>query len=368
MAARRTDHSGGETNEELQSALEECFGVRVTRQQLESPTPALVTSVLHGVLRPLGLDEESLQTPLCLLTPEEAHIESAVPLLNNLALLQCVFKRVGIVDVGLSDLVDPKPLRTRRLLSALVNWFRKGKTHLEASATQAKLAACTARVNEIRASLASTADKPRAKTPELAEGSMTLEAYKTKIAAITADYQPLKTAFCTSTEALQRGKMELAEVEEALKEAQASVCMDPAAWKKKIAAQEEQLATCEQERDQLRSSVVALKEKVDQAPAIMEYLRATLDEVAELEELVAELEAAKQANAAAQEDRVKLERQYFAIEKKRKEASEEMERVEMEIEILRDMDAELEKRKQRNIEMRKRCEEMEAAYEKARLQ
>lgn len=64
---------------------------RDARQQLESPTPAPVTSVLHGVLRPLGLDEVAPQLPHSPLPPEEAHIEGAVPLMSNLALLQSVF-------------------------------------------------------------------------------------------------------------------------------------------------------------------------------------------------------------------------------------------------------------------------------------
>ncbi|XP_077533953.1 uncharacterized protein LOC144145955 [Haemaphysalis longicornis] len=56
---------------------------------------------------------------------EGAHIEGTVPSLNLLALMQSVFRHLGIEGVGLSNLVDPEPRRTRSLFLALVNsWPR----------------------------------------------------------------------------------------------------------------------------------------------------------------------------------------------------------------------------------------------------
>lgn len=93
---------------------------------------------------------------------------------------------MGIEDVGLSDLFDPKPRRTWHLFAALVNcshnnsvfksYREKEQRHFEARATQAKLDACTARVNKMRAWPASTADKRRAMTAELADCSRTFKA------------------------------------------------------------------------------------------------------------------------------------------------------------------------------------------------
>lgn len=157
--------------------------------------------------------------PQRLLPPEEAHIEGAVPLLNNLALLQHVFKRVGITDVGLSDLVDPQPRRSRRLFAALVSWFENHQIvkkyqenkdeYLKIKATKEKLSACTAKVNKLRASLASSSDKRQSLMAELGECSRRLAEYETKKVAVTAEFNTLNVAFCASKEALQRAKMEL---------------------------------------------------------------------------------------------------------------------------------------------------------------
>lgn len=382
--ARRTNRGGGGggASDELPRTLEEFFGVRVTRQELEAPTPALVTSVLQGALCLLGLNEASLEMPHSLLPAEGAHLEGAVPLLHHLALLQTVFRSLGIDDVGLPDLVDPKPRRTRRLLVTLVNnWYRissifnsykeKEQKHLAARAKsdelQAQLDACTAQANKMGTWLASTADKKRAMTAELADCAKTLEAYSAKKAVITADYQQLKATLCASSEALQRAKMELGDISEAVKEAQAAVCGDPAAWKEKTAALAESLAALEQERDQLRSTVSALEEKVGLAPVIKEALQATLDDVARLEASVAELEARKQDRAAAEQKRVKLERQHCALQNKVKVASEELARLDLKVGggQPRDIDSALQSREQRNSDLRKRCEEMEAAYKMA---
>lgn len=383
--ARRTTRGGGGgggASDELSKTLEEFFRVRVTRQELEAPTPGLVTSVLREALGALGLNDASLEMPHSLLPPEGAHLEGAVPLLNHLSLLQGVFRFLGIDDVGLPDLVDPKPRRIRRLFITLVNnWFRintifksykeKEQQHLAARAQtdelQAQLNTCTARANKMGAWLASTADKKRAMMAEQADCSKTLEAYSAKKAVITADYQQLKATLCASAEAVQRAKMELGDISEALKEAQASVCGDPAAWKEKTTANAETLAALEKERDQLRSAVSALEEKLSLAPVIKEALQGTLDDITRLEASVVDLEARKQARAAAEQKRVKLERQHCALQNKVKVASEELARLDLKVGggQPRDMDAGLQSREQRNSDLRKRCEQLEAAYKAA---
>lgn len=385
--ARRTTRGGGGgggggASDELSKTLEEFFGVRVTRQELEAPTPALVTSVLQAALGALGLNDASLEMPHSLLPAEGAHLEGAVPLLNHLALLQSVFRCLGIDDVGLPDLVDPKPRRIRRLFITLVNnWFHistvfnsykeKEQQHLAARAKtdelQAQLDTCTARVNKMGAWLASTADKKRAMMAKLADCSKTLEALSAKKAVIIADYQQLKATLCASAEAVQRAKMELGDISEALREAQASVCGDPAAWKEKTTANAESLAALEKERDQLRSTVSALEEKVNLAPFIREALQGTLDDVTRLEASMVDLEARKQAKAAAEQKRVKLERQHCALQNEVKVASEELARLDLKVGggQPRDVDAGLQSREQRNSDLRKRCEQMEDAYKTA---
>lgn len=148
---------------------------------------------------------------------------------------------------------------------------------------------------------------------------------------------------------------------DSLKVAKASTCENPAAWKETLAAMEKHLEISLQERDQLRSSVMELEEKVNQAPATLQYLRAALDDVAKMDESVAELQAAKLAKAAAQEERIELERQCSSLEETSKEVSEELKKVYSEMGSLRDMERDIEERKKRNRALRKRCEEMEAA-------
>lgn len=382
MARRATQGGGGGAHDELQATLEDCFSLRVTRQELDAPTPALVTSVLQAALSTLGLNEAALEMPHALLPAEGVHIEGSVPLLHYLALMQRVFQHLGIEDVGLADLVDPKPKRTRRLFVTLVNnWFRtsnlfnsykeKEQKYLAARAKnddiQARLDANMARVNKLGAWLASTAEKKRAMTAESADCSKTLEVYSAKKAAITADYQQLKATHCASSEAVERAKLELADIAEAVKEAQASVCGDPAAWKEKTAAHAEKLAALERERDQLRPTVLALEEKIGMAPVIKDTLQATLEDVARVEASVAKIEAHKQAKVAAEEKRVKRERQHCALQNKLKVASEELARLNLKIAggQSRDIDASLQNREQRNSDIQKRCEEKEAAYKMA---
>lgn len=382
MARRANQGGGGGATDELQATLEDCFSLRVTRQELDAPTPALVTSVLRVALSTLGLNEAALEMPHTLLPAEGAHIEGSVPLLHYLALMQRVFQHLGIEDVGLADLVDPKPKRTRRLFVTLVNnWFRtsnlfnsykeKEQKYLAARAKndgiQARLDATMARVNKLGTWLASMAEKTQAMTAELADCSRTLEVYSAKKAALTADYQQLKATHCASSEAVERAKLELGDVAEVVKEAQASVCGDPAAWKEKTEAHREKLATLERERDQLRPTVLALEEKIGMAPIIKDALQATLEDVARLEAWVAKIEARKQAKVATEEKRVKRERQHCALQNKVKVASEELARLDLKIGggQPRDIDASLQNREQRNDDIRKRCEEKEAAYKMA---
>ncbi|KAH8020558.1 hypothetical protein HPB51_002507 [Rhipicephalus microplus] len=219
-----------------------------------------------------------LEVPRSLLPSEAMHIEGSIPIGHYLKLMQVVLGIVGVNDVGLQDLTNPKPRRTRRLLKILVNKL------LQATAVFSKY------TDEAVAS-------------ELSACKKTLAAYAEEKAVIVSDYQQLKTTLCDSAEAVEKAKLQIMELKEALEEKRAAVCRDPASWKENISADVETLATLESEIEKLRSIVSTVNEKVSLSPRISEEYSKSLESLAGMEEHAAEVEMLQQTKTAQEKKR-----------------------------------------------------------------
>lgn len=360
----------------LEAMLEQCFGIRVTRQELDAPTTALVINVLHGALSTFGLNEASLEVPRCLLPSEAMHIEGSVPLSHYLKLMQTIFELMGVSDVGLQDLTSPKPKRIRRLFKILVNKVLQTTTvfakytaklnHQQAAKAKgeealAELNAMNAKANKM-ATLLDVDEQPQAVANELSACETTLAAYAEKKTAIMSDYQKLKTTLCASAEALQKAQLEIMELNETLEEKRAAVCRDPLAWKEKISADVETLAALESENERLRSVVSATEEMVSLAPRISEEYRKTMELISKMEDRAADVEMCQQMKADEEKKRIELERRHFALQKKVELAAEELKR----LKERQPLNAGLQSREQRNSDALQKLHELQTAMKEAR--
>lgn len=361
----------------LETLLERCFGIRVARQELEAPTTALVIRVLHGAFSTFGLSDVALEVPCSLLPSEAMHIEGSIPLGHYLKLMQAVFEMLGVNDVGLQDLTNPKPKRTRRLFKILVNKllhtttvFTKymDKLHQQQAAKAkgeqalAELNAVTAKANKMATLLHDVGEQEKAVDSELLACGETLAAYADKKTAIVSDYQQLKTTLCASTEAVEKAQLHIMELQEALEEKRASLCRDPAAWKEKILTDAETLAALESEIEKLRSVVSAVNEKVSLAPRISEEYSKTLDSITGMEDRAAEVEMLQQRKATQEKKRIELEQAHYALQKKVELAAEEQKR----LDERQPYDAGLQSREQRNNDARQLLQQLQTAMKQTR--
>lgn len=361
----------------LEALLEQCFSVRVTRQELEAPTTAVVIRVLHGAFSIFGLNEVALEVPRSLLPSEAMHIEGSIPIGHYLKLMQVVLGIVGVNDVGLQDLTNPKPRRTRRLLKILVNKllqatavFSKYTAKIQKQqAAKAKgedalaeLNAMTAKANRMATLLHDVGEQDEAVASELSACKKTLAAYAEEKAVIVSDYQQLKTTLCDSAEAVEKAKLQIMELKEALEEKRAAVCRDPATWKENISADVETLATLESEIEKLRSIVSTVNEKVSLSPRISEEYSKSLESLAGMEEHAAEVEMLQQTKTAQEKKRIELEQAYYALQKKVELASEELKRLEEK----QPLDAGLQSREERNNNARQTLQQLQTTMKQTK--
>ncbi|KAL1419161.1 hypothetical protein MTO96_005268 [Rhipicephalus appendiculatus] len=361
----------------IETLLEQCFGIRVTRQELEAPTTALVIRVLHGAFSTFGLSEVALEVPRSLLPSEAMHIEGSIPLGHYLKLMQVVFEILGVNDVGLQDLTNPKPKRTRRLFKILVNkllhtitvftkYMEKLQKQQAAKAkgeeALAELNAMTAKANKMATLVHDVGEQEKAVASELLVYEKTLAAYAEKKAAIVSDYQQLKTTLCASAEAVEKAQLHIMELKEALEEKRAAVCRDPAAWKEKISVDVETLAALESEIEKLRLVVSAVNEKVSLAPRISEEYSKTLESLTGMENRAAEMETLQQKKTAQEKKRIELEQVHYALQKKVELASEELKRLEEK----QPFDAGLQSREQRNNNARQLLQQLQTTMKQTR--
>nr|XP_037280682.1 LOW QUALITY PROTEIN: kinetochore protein Nuf2-like [Rhipicephalus microplus] len=336
----------------LKALLEQCFSVRVTRQELEAPTTAVVIRVLHGAFSIFGLNEVALEVPRSLLPSEAMHIEGSIPIGHYLKLMQVVLGIVGVNDVGLQDLTNPKPRRTRRLLKILVNKL------LQATAVFSKYT----RPTGWQLSFTDVGEQDEAVASELSACKKTLAAYAEEKAVIVSDYQQLKTTLCDSAEAVEKAKLQIMELKEALEEKRAAVCRDPASWKENISADVETLATLESEIEKLRSIVSTVNEKVSLSPRISEEYSKSLESLAGMEEHAAEVEMLQQTKTAQEKKRIELEQAYYALQKKVELASEELKRLEEK----QPLDAGLQSREERNNNARQTLQQLQTTMKQTK--
>ncbi|XP_065288475.1 coiled-coil domain-containing protein 69-B-like isoform X2 [Dermacentor albipictus] len=363
--------------DDLETMLQQCFNICITRQELEAPTTAVVTRVLRGAFETFGLNEVALEVPCSILPSEAMHIEGSVSLSHYLKLMQAVFGLLGVNDVGLQDLTNPKPKRTRRLFKILVNkllyttsvftkYTAKLKQQLDAKAkgehALSMLNATTAKANKLATQLHNGGEQQQAIADELAACEKTLAAYDLKKTDIMSHYKQLKMTLCASAEAVQKAELDIVNLKETLEERRAAVCNDPAAWKEKTSADAETLAVLKSEIEKFRAGVSAVNEKIGLAPRISEEYQKTLESIAEMEGRSVEAEALQQRKAAQEKKRIELEQLHYALQKKVELATEEHKRL-ME---RQPHDAGLQSREQRNHDARQQLQQLKTTMKQTR--
>lgn len=315
----------------LMEMLEECFGIQTTRQELDSPTSGFIVSVLHGALRTFGLNEDILALPHCLLPTEATHIENTVTLCNYVKLMQEIFRPLGVPDIGLQDLANPKPKRTRKLLKILVNsWLRmsgiytkykeKESKQLEAKniarETKTMISTKTIEVNKLAGLLGEVAQKAENIDKERSACDKALATSVKKKAAIVSDYQQLKSACYASTEAIQRAELDIMELKESLEERRASVCRDPATRKERIAADTETLTALESAIVDFRGKLSVIEAKVKLVPQISDAFQKFRTATHECEAKVARIKELREIKAAQEKKRIEVEHTKHTLQKK----------------------------------------------------
>lgn len=205
-----------DSHERLAALLSEMLNDKVTRREVEAPTSEFMTKVFYGVFKEAGLNETAFEMPPFLVP---AHVSSFVPTLHLNKLMQVVFTKLGVPDFGLSDISDPKPKRSRKLLSILCNfWVRLGRhwnmwsdievglaaAKTDREAKRAELDAVKAKVYQLSQHPGINPERLAAAQGELAAENKALATKEPKQAVVMNDYKNLKSAKCQVTEQLKK--------------------------------------------------------------------------------------------------------------------------------------------------------------------
>ncbi|KAM7308831.1 kinetochore protein Nuf2-like [Ixodes scapularis] len=220
---------------------------KVTRREVEAPTSEFMTKVFYGVFKEAGLNETAFKMPKFLVP---AHVSSFVPTLHLNKLMQVVFTKLGVPDFGLSDISDPVPKRSRRLLSILCNfgcdWVGSGTC-----GQTSRLAAAQG---------------------ELAAENKALATKEPKQAVVMNDYKNLKIAKCQVTEQPKKSEVEVLDLRSAVHDVQARICHSPERQRRFLAEEAETASQLQEERRHLQTRVEELRRKMQKAPREREAL------------------------------------------------------------------------------------------------
>ncbi|KAG0428881.1 hypothetical protein HPB47_024154 [Ixodes persulcatus] len=282
MAAKM--ERAADSHERLAALLGEMLNDKVTRREVEAPTSEFMTKVFCGVFKEAGLNETAFEMPQFLVP---AHMSSFVPTAHLNKLMQVVFTKLGVPDFGISDISDPVPKRSRRLLSILCNfWVRLGRQwHLwsdikgglaaaktDREAKRAELDAVKAKVNQLSQHPGINPERLAAAQGELAAEKKALATKEPTQALVKNDYQDLKNAKCQVTEQRKKSELEVLDLKSAVHDVRARICRSPERQRRCVAEEAETASQLQEERRHLQARVEELRRKMQKAPREQEAL------------------------------------------------------------------------------------------------
>ncbi|XP_029830475.2 kinetochore protein Nuf2-like [Ixodes scapularis] len=325
-----------DSHERLAALLSEMLNDKVTRREVEAPTSEFMTKVFYGVFKEAGLNETAFEMSQFLVP---AHVSSFVPTLHLNKLMQVVFTKLGVPDFGLSDISDPEPKRSRKLLSILCNfWVRLGRqwnmwsdievglaaAKTDREAKRAQLDAVKAKVNQLSQHPGINPERLAAAQGELAAENKALATKEPKQAVVMNDYKNLKSAKCQVTEQLKKSEVEVLDLRPAVHDVQARICHSPERQRWCLAEEAETASQLQEEHCHLQTRVEELRRKMQKAPREREastklktQLHSSLAVAQRLESLVQDKDNASARRKSAEDKYHRLLKEREAVAEKK---------------------------------------------------
>ncbi|XP_029837399.1 myosin-9 [Ixodes scapularis] len=259
--------------ESLAVLLSEMLNVEVTRQDVEAPTSDFMRRAFCGVFRDAGMCRIAFEEPQ-VLVPE--HVSGFVPIMHLNRLMQTVFCKLGVFDFGIADITDPKPERSRRLLTILVNFCLRlrrqwntwsdievglAAVKADLEAKKVELDAVKDSVNQLSQHAAMNLEGLAAVQEELAAQQEPLETFGSKQALLRLASQELMNAACPLNERRKKSERELLGVKCGVQAVRAKICRPPERQRRFAAEEAETASKLQEERRRLETTVKTLHQK-----------------------------------------------------------------------------------------------------------
>lgn len=333
--ANATPMERAANDDQLADFLSDLLNRRVTRRELEAPTSDLMTRVFMAVFREAGLDETAFEMSQGLVP---LSVSNVVPTVHLTKLMQVVFSKLGVADVGTADILDPKPKRSRKLLRLLMKfWLQLSRTwtsygnvevHLAAAksgrdARIAQLDAVRARINQLSQHPGNDLARMTAAENELATLNKALAAKNSKREQLVSDYQELKNLSCHLNERMKKGEQEVLDLKSEVHDVRAKTCSSPQRRLRCLVEEAERLRQLQEDCSSLRPQVEELQQKTQSIPrkqAVLAQLQSKLHPHLAVSERLGLLLREKEEGSSR---RKIAEEEYHRLLKERERAAEE---------------------------------------------
>lgn len=272
-------------DDDILEFFSEVLDIKIARGDLEAPTQGLVTTVMMAIFRDFALSDAAMSVLDASVpwTNNVDHIQTTLPLIHLVKLMQIVYSCMGVNDIGLSDIVQPKPKRTKRLFKLLCQewkplcgvWEQYNTIHeqyLQAKADskgkQNRLDDIKAKINQLSRHPGINPERREAVERELAATQGTIEAMDERRISVASEYQVLKTQLCELRERQTQHAASLTELNAAIQETRSKICQSPDRLKRRVAEERDRLVLLNNEYLETQRQVNDQRQKVQLLPKI----------------------------------------------------------------------------------------------------
>ncbi|CAG2180433.1 unnamed protein product, partial [Oppiella nova] len=267
------------SEEDIISFMRNMFGVSIARDQLQAPTKDFVVGVYARFLSEFGV--ENVSQPDIMATSGMDNIEryeTNIIVANIYKSVANIVVNAGVPDMSFADVVQPKRLRTQRILSALCCLLLK-LTEIEERFNQmqakcidlpVRRQAVEQRIRELRRAveeksmyLSSNKAKTEATAHELKALAETYERKRSEADALQDESRALKTTILSQREALSEIDVELSKLREEIQELDHKLVKSPERIQADTQDKETELESKRNEKKKLEKQYMELIRSLD---------------------------------------------------------------------------------------------------------
>lgn len=351
------------------------FGLKLSRQDVETPSRELLPSVFITVYRDFGMNENALEQLAFsdYLSKEVDMISPSVHTVHLLKIMRVVFAGLGVPNVSIVDLLNPQPKRIRKLITVLLdNWVtqrslltrydEKEQQHLrtkeEIELLKNKVDIAKSRVNELLIHPGCSSEQRASIQSECNAVADQLHNRNSMGTAKDKEYRDLKHEVTEATSRLDALTCTAQELSLVVQEARRAAAVSPTQLRRQEATAAEEVARCRREAASEAEKLAAVRERVEHEGRAAAVRAEQLMKFSGGLTSLKTLRDCSEQHQCIHRDRVEVEARYHkelkALEAAREESSNGTAQVARERTALL---AKLESQRQNNVEVLKKRRE-----------